>query len=50
MKKSEVLYVRLDAKLHKEITEYAKKEGNRSTASIARQAIVEFLKRKNSEK
>jgi len=50
MKKSEILYVRLDAKLHKEITECAKKEGNRSTASIARQAIVEFLERKKSKK
>ncbi len=50
MKKPEILYVRLDAKLHKEITECAKKEGNRSTASIARQAIVEFLERKKSKK
>ncbi len=50
MKKSEILYVRLDAKLHKEITECAKEEGGRSAASIARQAIVEFLERKKSKK
>jgi len=50
MKKSEILYVRLDAKLYKEINECAKEEGSRSVASIARQAIVEFLERKKSKK
>jgi len=48
--KSDILFVRLSPKLHKKIADFAKKEGNRSVASIARQAIVEFLKRKKSGK
>jgi len=50
MKKPEILYVRLDTKLYKEINECAKEEGSRSAASIARQAIVEFLERRKSKK
>jgi len=50
MKKSEILFIRLEPKLHKEVNDFAKKEGNRSAASIARQALVEFLARKKSGK
>jgi len=50
MKKPEILYVRLETKLYKEINECAKEEGGRSAASIARQAIMEFLERRKSKK